>query len=86
MHINWKVRIRNKTFWLTLIPLLFVMAKQVCALFGVELAVDGIAEQVVGIVETAFIIIGLLGIFNDPTTAGLNDSAQAMNYQLPKGK
>lgn len=86
MTINWKVRLKNKTFWLTLIPLLFLIVQQVCGLFGVELLVDGIAEQVLAIVETAFLIIGVLGIANDPTTQGLNDSEQAMAYQLPKGK
>ena len=86
MTINWKVRLKNKTFWLTLIPLLFLIVQQVCGLFGVELPVDGIAEQVLAIVETAFLIIGVLGIANDPTTQGLNDSEQAMTYQLPKGK
>lgn len=86
MNINWKVRLKNKTFWLTIIPLLFLIVQQVCELFGLQLPVDGVAEQVLAIVETLFLIIGLLGITNDPTTAGLNDSEQAMTYQLPKGK
>lgn len=86
MNINWKVRLKNKTFWVTLIPLLFLIVQQVCGLFGLQLPVDGVAEQVLAIVETLFLIIGLLGIANDPTTAGLNDSEQAMTYQLPKGK
>ncbi|WP_457785744.1 phage holin [Streptococcus uberis] len=28
----------------------------------------------------------MLGVINDPTTAGISDSEQAMDYLRPKGK
>ena len=31
-----------------------------------------------------FLLLAILGIVNDPTTAGTSDSAQAMTYQKPK--
>ena len=34
MKINWKVRIRNKNFWLALIPALLLLVQVVAAPFG----------------------------------------------------
>ena len=84
MKINWMVRIKNKAFWLAMIPTLLLLAQQVCRLFGVELDVAWLSEQLKEIVMTAFIILALLGVVNDPTTATMNDSAQALTYEAPK--
>ena len=35
--INWKVRIKNKTFWLSLIPALLLLAQALGAVFGLSL-------------------------------------------------
>ena len=34
MSINWKVRLRNKTFWLSLIPAALLLVQVVAAVFG----------------------------------------------------
>ena len=36
MKINWTVRLKNKTFWLTAIPALLLLGSQILALFGVS--------------------------------------------------
>lgn len=82
--INWKVRIKNKAFWLTFIPALLVLIKQVCAVFGVEIHIEALSEQLEGIIGTVFLLLGLLGIVVDHTTAGVSDSKQAMEYEEPK--
>lgn len=84
MKINWTVRIKNKAFWLAIIPTVLLLVQQVCALFGVVLDISGISEQLVSIAGTAFGVLALLGVVNDPTTAGLSDSTQAMAYDKPK--
>lgn len=84
MKINWTVRLKNKTFWLAIIPALLLLAQQICGLFGFSLDVSGISEQLVSIVGTAFAVLALLGVVNDPTTATLSDSTQAMTYDKPK--
>lgn len=83
MKINWKVRIKNKTFWVSIIPLVFALAYQVLKLFGVEMDFSLISEQLVDIVGTVFLILGLLGVVVDPTTKGASDSEQAMTYTKP---
>ena len=34
MNINWKVRIRNKQFWVSVIPALALVIQAVAAVFG----------------------------------------------------
>lgn len=84
MSINWKVRIKNKTFWLALIPAVLLLAQQVAGLFGVALDFGQIKDQLVAIVGTVFTLLAILGIVADPTTAGVGDSEQAMSYTEPK--
>lgn len=84
MKINWTVRIKNKAFWVTIIPAVLLLAQQICAMFGVELNIAGVSNQLVSIVGTVFGILALIGIVNDPTTSGMTDSKQAMTYESPK--
>lgn len=84
MIINWKVRIKNKTFWLALIPAVLLLAQQVAGLFGVALDFGGLKDQLTAIVGTVFTLLAILGIVADPTTAGVGDSEQAMTYDEPK--
>ena len=84
MKINWTVRIKNKAFWVTIIPAVLLLVQQICAMFGVELNIAGVSNQLVSIVGTVFGILALIGIVNDPTTSGMSDSKQAMTYEVPK--
>lgn len=83
MNINWTVRIKNKAFWVAFIPAVLLLAKQICALIGVDLDVAGLSEQLIDIVSTVFVLLALVGIVNDPTTKNLSDSERAMNYTEP---
>ena len=82
MKINWKVRMQHKTFWVSLISLLIVLANQVAGIFNVDITIYN--AQVTAITETVLGILALLGIIIDPTTSGASDSYQAMRYQKPK--
>lgn len=84
MKINWTVRIKNKAFWVTIIPAVLLLVQQICAMFGVELNIAGVSNQLVSIVGTVFGILSLIGVVNDPTTSGMSDSKQAMTYEAPK--
>ena len=84
--INWKVRIKNKNFWLAIIPAVLLLITQVCAVFGIQIDTALIGEQLSAIVTTVFLILTILGIVTDPTTAGIGDSALAMTYEYPKPK
>lgn len=85
MKINWKVRFKNKSFWLYMIPAVILLIQQICAIFGVTLTIDGLENDLIAIVGTVFGVLTVLGVVVDPTTAGASDSAQAMMYDKPKG-
>lgn len=78
MKINIAVRLRNKTFWLTLVPLLVLLSQQ--------LGLNWVPENWRETFTTIMSILTVVGIFNDPTTAGLTDSTQALTYDVPKGE
>lgn len=84
MSLNWKIRFKNKTFWLALIPAVLLLAQQVAGLFGVALDFGGLKDQLTAIVGTVFTLLAILGIVADPTTTGVGDSEQAMGYTEPK--
>ncbi|MCQ2220067.1 MAG: phage holin [Prevotella sp.] len=80
MKINWKVRAKNKVFWIALIPAVLLLVSQVLALFGITFDYEKISGQLVDIVGTAFVVLTILGIVADPTTDGMMDSDLAMIY------
>lgn len=82
--INWKVRIRNKAFWVALIPAVLLLVQSVAAAFGIGLDLSQLGARLLAIVNELFVLLAILGIINDPTTAGLDDSLQAMSYEYPK--
>lgn len=86
MGINWKVRIKNKTFWLAMIPAVLLLAQQIAGLFGFVIDFTDVQNKLIDIVRTVFIILAILGVIVDPTTEGVTDSQQALTYTEPKEK
>lgn len=82
--INWKVRIKNKTFWLALIPAVLLLVQVVAAVFGYTLDLGELGNKLLAVVNAVFGVLALLGIVTDPTTAGISDSKQALTYEAPK--
>jgi phi LC3 family holin len=82
--INWTVRLKNKAFWLALIPALLLLAQTVAALFGYTLELSALGDKLLAVVNAVFALLAILGIAIDPTTEGLGDSQQAMSYTKPK--
>ena len=84
MNINWKVRIRNKNFWLALIPALLLLVQVVAAPCGYKWDFGVLNQQLAAIINAVFALLSILGVVNDPTTAGSSDSAQALTYEEPR--
>lgn len=84
MKINWLVRIKNKNFWISFVPAVLLFVQTVLAAFGITIDAGAIGNVVLGIVDAAFVVLTILGVVTDPTTAGVSDSAQAMTYTTPK--
>ena len=84
MNINWKVRIRNKNFWLALIPALLLLVQVVAAPFGYKWDFGVLNQQLAAIINAVFALLSILGVVNDPTTAGVGDSVRALSYDKPR--
>jgi phi LC3 family holin len=82
--VNWQVRIRNKQFWLALIPALLLLVQVIGAPFGYKWDFGVLGEQMTAIVNALFAVLAILGIVTDPTTAGIGDSARALTYDKPR--
>ena len=82
--INWKVRIKNKMFWLTMIPAVLLLVQVVAAVFGYTLDLGDLGNKLLAVVNALFGVLAVLGVVTDPTTAGVSDSAQALTYDSPK--
>lgn len=84
MKINWKVRLQNKTFWITLIPALLLLVQVIADVFEISLDLGALGNKLLAVVNALFAVLTILGVVTDPTTAGVNDSTQAMGYTKPK--
>ena len=84
MKINWIVRIKNKNFWIAVIPATLLLVQVVLAVFDVTIDIGDLGNKLLDVVNAAFAVLSILGIVTDPTTKGISDSAQAMTYIKPK--
>ena len=75
MKINWKLRYKNKATLAAIAATVILLAQQL----GLKLP-----ENISEVVNTALTLLVLLGVINDPTTTGVSDSDNAMNYTEPK--
>lgn len=79
--INWRVRLKNKAFWLTVIPAILTVLYAVFDLAGIIPAIE--RETLLKAVYALFSVLSVLGIVIDPTTKGISDSERAMGYDEP---
>ncbi len=91
MNINWKIRLKNPVFWtqiatLVLAPMLAAagMSWDQMVSWGALWAL--ILESVKNPVVVVAMLAGIWGVINDPTTAGLSDSEQALTYTKPNSE
>lgn len=82
MKINWKLRLKNKTTLITLISTVVAFAYQLLAVFDIlpSVSEDSIASMLMILIN----VLAALGIVVDPTTSGMSDSMQALDYDRPK--
>jgi phi LC3 family holin len=82
--INWEVRLKNKRFWLAIIPAVLLLVQAVAAVFGYTLDLNELGNRLVVVVNAVFTVLVILGVVTDHTTRGMKDSTQALTYTEPK--
>lgn len=89
MKINWKVRVKNPVFW---VQIAVAVVLPILAHLGLEwqdmttwAALGGILlDAIKNPVIVVAVLVSVWNAVNDPTTAGLGDSEQALTYDEPK--
>lgn len=84
--INWKIRIKNKNFWIAMIPAILLLIQQIAGILGISIDLGDLGDKLLAVINTIFVILALVGVVSDPTTTGIGDSEQALNYTEPKGR
>lgn len=60
-QINWKVRMANKTFWLSLIPAVLLLVQVVASVFGFTLDLGELGNKLLEVVNALFAVLAILG-------------------------
>lgn len=81
MKINWKVRLRNKTWLASMLALVISFVYDLLAMLEVVPAVS--EDWVMNLALTVLTVLTMLGVVIDPTTQGVFDSDRAMLYDEP---
>ncbi len=81
MKINWKIRLKNKTWLAAALALLVNFVFDLLSLFEIAPAIT--QDSVMQLISAALTILGILGVVIDPTTPGAKDSDRALLYVAP---
>lgn len=79
--INWIVRIKNKAFWVALIPALLLLVQAIAAVFGFAIDLGDLGDKLLTVINALFAVLSILGVVVDPTTPGAGDSERALTYK-----
>ncbi|MCY7902131.1 phage holin [Bacillus inaquosorum] len=80
--INWKVRLKKKTFLVAIFSSTLLFAQAIASAFGYDLTVFG--DELTEKFNALLTFLTAMGIIVDPTTQGISDSEQAMDYDSPR--
>lgn len=87
MKLNWKVRIKNPLFWLSLIGVVLTAIGQTPESFT---SWESVREALLELIRNPYLLgsalMAIVGVLMDPTTRGLCDSVRALGYDKPEGR
>ena len=84
LNINILVRIKNPWFWVGLVGTVLSAMGVSPEMFTSWGAVwDAICSLLSNPFQIGCVVLAVMGVFVDPTTAGIGDSSRAMTYTTP---
>lgn len=87
MKVNIPVRMKNPWFWVGIVSVAITAIGVDPTTFTSWAAVfEGIKAVAQNPVQLVTMILAVLSVFIDPTTAGVTDSENALTYTAPKKK
>lgn len=84
LSMNLPVRFKNPYFWISLLATILAAMGVSAEMFtSWQLVWKAIVDLVSNPFQLGCVIVAIIGVFNDPTTAGIGDSARALTYTKP---
>lgn len=74
--MDWKSKIKNKAFWLAIIPAVLLLVQTVLGAFGITWDYTVISKNLIAILNALFVVLAILGIVVDPNTPGITDTVK----------
>ena len=78
MKINWKVRLRNKTWLASVLALMVSFVYDLLAMLDILPPLS--EDWLLSLMQTLLTLLTALGVVIDPTTDGAGDSDRALGY------
>ena len=90
MKINWKVRVKNPVWWAQIGLAVLTPILAYAGLAASDLTTwAALGKLLLGAISNPYVLatvaVSVWNACNDPTTAGIGDSANALTYDKPKG-
>jgi phi LC3 family holin len=82
---DWEIKFKNKTWVLTLIAALFVLASTILKALGIDYDLTTLQDNVVAIVVALFSLLAVLGVVVNPNTSGITDPDDVENADTEIG-
>lgn len=64
-NINWLVRIKNKAFWVALIPAVLLLIQVIAAVFGYTLDLGNLGNKLLDVVNAVFAVLVMFNFKED---------------------
>lgn len=84
LKVNIPVRFRNWAFWVGLVATILTAMNVSPEMFT---SWDILWQEIVSLFSNPFrlfcVVFAIIGVFVDPTTAGIGDSTRALSYKNP---
>ncbi|WP_050785346.1 phage holin [Mediterraneibacter gnavus] len=72
---------KNKAFWVALIPAILLLIQAIAAVFGFAIDLGDLGDKLLTVINALFAVLAILGVVVDPTTPGAGDSERALTYK-----
>lgn len=91
MNINWKIRIKNFSFWISIAISIFTPVLAYLGITAQDITTwAALGNVLLQAVSNPYILLMVaVSVYNaviDPTTTGITDSANALTYSEPNGE
>ena len=87
--MNWKVRIKNPVFWAQIVLAVFTPILAYAGLTAEDMNTwQALGDLIMGALSNPYVlmlvVVSVWNAINDPTTSGVTDSKNALEYTEPK--